>query len=59
MRSLIVIKGLVKSSKLKWVKKNKLENYFLDIDVIRKMYCMPELIAPGKEILDKSYSGTE
>lgn len=58
MRSLIVLKGLVKSSKLKWVKKNKLENYFLDIDVIRKMYCMPELIAPGKEILDKSYSGT-
>ena len=58
MRSLIVLKGLVKSSKLRWVKKNKLENYFLDIDVIRKMYCMPELIAPGKEILDKSYSGT-
>ena len=58
MRSLIVLKGLVKSEKLKWVRNNKLDNYFLDIDVIRKLYCMPELIAPGKEILNKSYSGT-
>ncbi len=58
MRSLIILKGLVKAEKLRWVKNNKLENYFLDINVIRKMYCMPELIAPGKEILDKSYSGT-
>ncbi len=58
MRSLIVLKGLVKAEKLRWVKKNRLENYFLDIDTIRKMYCMPELIAPGREILDKSFSGT-
>jgi predicted kinase len=58
MRSLIILKGLVKAEKLKWVKNNKLENYFLDIDVIRKLYCMPELIAPGKEILEKSYSST-
>lgn len=58
MRSLIILKGLVKAEKLKWVKNNKLENYFLDIDTIRKMYCMPELIAPGKEVLNKSYSGT-
>lgn len=58
MRSLIILKGLVKAEKLKWVRNNKLENYFLDIDVIRKLYCMPELIAPGKEILEKSYSST-
>ena len=58
MRSLIVLKGLIKAEKIKWVKNNKLENYFIDIDVIRKMYCMPELIAPGKEVLDKSFSGT-
>lgn len=58
MRSLIILKGLVKAEKLRWVKNNKLENYFLDIDVIRKLYCMPELIAPGKEILEKSYSST-
>lgn len=58
MRSLIVLKGLVKAEKLRWVKNNKLENYFLDIDVIRKLYCMPELIAPGREILEKSYTGT-
>lgn len=58
MRSLIVLKGLVKSEKIKWVKNNKLDNYFLDIDVIRRLYCMPELISPGKEVLDKSFSGT-
>ena len=58
MRSLIVLKGLVKAEKLGWVKNNKLENYFLDIDLIRKMYCMPELIAPGREVLNKSYSET-
>ena len=58
MRSLIVLKGLVKAEKIKWVKKEKLENYFIDIDVIRKMYCMPELVAPGKEVLSKSFSGT-
>ena len=58
MRSLIILKGLVKAEKLRWVKNNKLENYFLDIDVIRRLYCMPELIAPGKEILEKSYSST-
>lgn len=58
MRSLIILKGLVKAEKLKWVRNNKLENYFLDIDVIRKLYCMPELIAPSKEILEKSYSST-
>ena len=58
MRSLIVLRGLVKAEKLKWVKDNKLENYFLDIDTIRKMYCMPELIAPKKEVLNKSFSGT-
>lgn len=58
MRSLIVLKGLVKADKIRWVKNNKLENYFIDIDSIRKLYCMPELIAPGIEVLDKSYSGT-
>ena len=57
MRSLVVLKGLVKAEKIKWVKNNKLENYFIDINVIRKMYCMAKLIAPGKEVLNKSYSG--
>lgn len=55
MRSLIVLKGLVKSEKENWVKNEKLENYFIDINVIRKMYSIPDLIAPGKEVLSKSF----
>lgn len=56
MRSLIVLKGLVKDEKLNWVKNEKLENYFIDIDLIRKIYAIPELLYPGREILNKSFS---
>lgn len=56
MRSLIILKGLVKDEKLNWVKNEKLENYFIDIDLIRKIYAIPELLYPGREILNKSFS---
>jgi predicted kinase/predicted MPP superfamily phosphohydrolase len=56
MRSLIILKGLVKDEKLNWVKNEKLENYFIDIDLIRKVYAIPELLYPGREILNKSFS---
>lgn len=56
MRSLIILKGLVKDDKLNWVKNEKLENYFIDIDLIRKIYAIPELLYPGREVLNKSFS---
>ena len=55
MRSLIILKGLVKSEKIGWVKKEKLENYLIDINVLRKLYANPSLIVPGREVLDKSF----
>jgi len=56
MRSLIILKGLVKDEKLNWVKSEKLENYFIDINLIRKIYAIPELLYPGREILNRSFS---
>ena len=35
MKSLIILKGLAKTEKHKWVKSEKLENYYLDISVLR------------------------
>ena len=43
MRSLIILKGLVKRVKREWVKRERLDNYFIDIDTIRKMYATPEV----------------
>lgn len=55
MKSLVIIKGLAKTEKLNWVKEEKLENYFLDIDVFRKLYSTPELIKPDTEALGRSF----
>ena len=55
MKSLIILKGLAKSEKLKWVEKEGLGNYFLDIDVFRKIYSSPELVKPGLETLSRSF----
>lgn len=55
MKSLIILKGLVKDEKLNWVKSEKLENYLVDINVIRKLYAIPELLYPGREVLNKSF----
>ena len=58
MKSLIILKGLAKINKLKWVHKEGLDNFFLDIDVIRKLYSSPELITPFKETLSRSFGDT-
>lgn len=55
MKSLIIIKGLAKSEKLKWVNNEGLDNYFLDIDVFQKIYSIPELINPNTDVLNRSY----
>lgn len=56
MRTLILLKGLVKSEKLKWVKDEGLNNYLLDIEVIERLYSYPELSGFKKEVLRKSQS---
>lgn len=56
MKSLIILKGLAKTEKQKWVKSEKLDNHFLDIDVFRKLYSTPELVKPGVEVLNRSCS---
>lgn len=58
MKSLIILKGVAKTEKLKWVKREGLENFFLDIDVLRKLYSSPELLVPFREVLNKSYGDT-
>ena len=56
MKSLIILKGLAKTEKKKWVKNEKLDSHFLDIDVFRKIYSTPELVKPEVEILNRSCS---
>lgn len=58
MKSLIILKGLAKTKKLKWVEKEGLQNFFLDIDTIKKLYSVPELVTPFKDILSKSFGDT-
>ena len=55
MKSLIILKGLAKTEKQRWVKSEKLENYYLDISVFKKLYSSPELLRPEIEILNKSH----
>lgn len=58
MKSLIILKGLVKQKKLDWVKKQGLELFFLDYDVIRKLYSTPELLTPNANVLNFAFSDT-
>ena len=58
MKTLIILKGLVKRDKLDWVKKQGLELFFLDYNSIRSIYSAPELLTPNKTILNFSYSDT-
>lgn len=55
MKSLIILKGLAKTEKHKWIKAEKLDNYYLDIDEFRKLYSAPELVKPGIEALGRSF----
>jgi hypothetical protein len=58
MKSLIILKGVAKTEKLRWVEREGLKNFFLDIDVLKKLYSSPELLVPFKEVLNKSYGDT-
>lgn len=56
MKSLIILRGLDRKAKQEWVEREKLENYFLNFDDLRRMYSMPDLLSPDKEILGKSFN---
>lgn len=58
MKSLIILKGLSKVYKKNWVERERLDNYFLDINVIRKMLSCPDLITPVRAVLGKSFGDT-
>ena len=58
MKTLIVLKGLVKKQKLEWVKKQGLEQFFLDYDEIRRLYSTPELITRKDSVLNFAFSDT-
>lgn len=56
MKTLIILKGLVKKDKLDWVKRQGLELFFLDYSAVRNLYSAPELLTPDKTVLNFSYS---
>ena len=59
MKSLIILKGLAKLKKLRWVEKEGLQNFFLDLDTLKKLYSKPELTTPFKGILCNSYDSNK
>lgn len=58
MKSLIILKGLSKTHKRAWVDKERLNNYFLDINELRKLYAYPDLLSPTRAVLVKSFGDT-
>ena len=55
MRSLIILKGLVKKDKKSWVHKEGLDNFFLDIDNIKSLFYRPDYKGSGRDYLIRSY----
>ena len=58
MKTLIILKGLVKEKKLEWVKNQGLELFFLDYAVIRNLYSAPELLTQKSSVLNFAFSDT-
>lgn len=57
MKTLIILKGLVKKHKINWVKEQGLDLFFLDYNIVRNLYSAPELLTSDKEgILNFSFS---
>lgn len=54
MKSLVILRGLSKKGKLEWCRREGLENFFLSIDSLRKIYYRPELRG-NKDYLSRSY----
>lgn len=58
MKSLVILKGVSKFHKRSWIDKERLGNYFIDIDTVRKLYSSPELVAKDFPVLNKSFGDT-
>ena len=58
MRSLIILKGLAKTKKLEWVRKEGLEPFLIDIEHLRRLYYRPEFRIDSKEFLSRSFDDT-
>ena len=58
MKSLVILKGVSKIHKRYWIEKERLENYLVDIDTVRKLYANPELITPNRPVLNRSFGDT-
>lgn len=56
MKTLIILKGLVKKRKLDWVKEQGLDLFFIDYNIIRNLYSAPELLTSDKGVLNFSFS---
>lgn len=56
MKSLIILKGLVKSEKKKWVEEEGLSTFFLDYEIHTVLYSTPELIKKKNSDM-RSYLG--
>ena len=55
MRSLIILKGLVKKDKKSWIRKEGLENFTLDIENIKTLFYRPDYKGGGRDYLIRSY----
>src|SRR5574344_301797 len=55
MKSLVIVKGLVKYLKRNWVKKQGLLNFFLDAEKLKELYYRPEYKGQDKEFLIRSF----
>lgn len=55
MRSLIILKGLVKRDKLEWVRREGLDNFLLDLGNIRSLFYKPDYKGGGRDYLVRSH----
>ena len=55
MRTLIILKGLVKKQKECWVKKEGLSNFLVDISLLKRVYYRPDYKGGGREFLTRSF----
>lgn len=56
MRTLIILKGIAKTEKDSWVRKSRLDDFYVDINVLKRAYSYPEPKgAQGEVYLGRSF----
>lgn len=53
MKSLIILRGLSKHEKTNWIRKERLNNFLVDLDLIKTLYYKPEFKG-GRDFLTRS-----